>query len=205
MSNQPRAPGRPRQFDAAAVIDRAVNLFWRRGYRATTTRDMQDELGLAQSSIYNTFGSKRRLLELALDRYEAKTTDALLKPLLDADDGLSALDAFFADLGAWISRDGRHGCLLTNLMAEDGGKTASITDRGRAYCEHVREAFADALQRAIDAGQVDAELDVAKQSKLLLGLVLGMNVTARATESRELPPVVDAIRAEIASWRTVAV
>ena len=73
--------GRPRSFDTAAVIDRAVDVLWRDGFKGATTRRLGDELGVSQSSLYNAFGSKAQLQELALDRYERSTASALLEPL----------------------------------------------------------------------------------------------------------------------------
>jgi len=50
-----RRSGRPRQFEIEDVLSRTLSLFWRKGYRNTTTRDLEGELGITQSSLYNTF------------------------------------------------------------------------------------------------------------------------------------------------------
>src|SRR5918994_56481 len=98
--------GRPRSFDTDQVVDAALELFWHQGYRGTSTRDLEAGLGIGQSSIYNAFGSKLRLLEAALDRYEHQISDALVTPLERSHDGIAAIDGFFAALAAWITTDG---------------------------------------------------------------------------------------------------
>lgn len=198
-----RLPGRPRKFESENVTDGAVALFWKKGYRATTTRELQDVLGLGQSSIYNTFGSKQELLDLVLDRYEEMTTNALLVPLRKSTDGLASIDRFFVSLKQWVTRDDRQGCMLTNIMAEDGGSTASIKQRTRSYRVRLRRELQRALQHAADNGELEKNVDPAVSARLLVGLVLGINVAARGHASdNEILRLVAAVKAMVRSWKT---
>lgn len=185
-------------------MDAAVDVFWKRGYRATTTRDLQGALGLGQSSIYNSFGSKQDLLESVLDRYEEMATEALLEPLRQSTDGLAAVDRFFDSLKLWVTRDDRHGCMLTNMMAESGGSDESINRRTRLYREQLRRDLHRVLQLASDNGELQDEVDVAKSARLLVGLVLGLNVAARgAAPAKEISSLVAAVKAMLRSWGQV--
>lgn len=183
-------------------MDRAVELFWKKGFRATTTRDLQEVLGLGQSSIYNTFGSKQELLESVLDRYEELATTALIEPLRQSSDGLRAIDRFLASLQRWVTRDDRKGCMLTNMMAEDGGSSASIRRRARRYREKLRKEVHRTLQHASNNGELRANVDVAASARLIVGLVLGINVAARGdAPDSEIASITAAIRGEVRSWR----
>ncbi len=196
-----RAPGRPRGFEADAVLDAALELFWKHGYRTTTTRDLESALGLSQSSLYNTFGSKKDLLEAALDRYEAMTDRELLRPMEQSSAGLAAIDTFFVDLGHWVTHEGRRGCMLINMMAEDGGETDAITIRARIYRTRVRDALRASVARAIAEGET-RDIDADDCADLLLGLVLGLNIAARGGASdTELATLMDAIHAQVSGWR----
>lgn len=196
-----RSPGRPRSFETGRVLDAALELFWKRGYRATTTRELEAGLGLCQSSLYNAFGSKQDLLDKTLDRYELLTEKALLQPLERSSRGLRAIEAFFSALGHWVTHDGRQGCLLINLMAEEGGVTADVRERSRAYRRRVRDALRDALARAASQGETIGT-DPNRSADLLLGLVLGFNVAARGGASpSELGRLLDAVRGLLRSWR----
>ncbi len=117
LSIEMTTTGRPRTFDEADVLDRAVELFWISGYRNTTTRELETALGISQSSIYNAFGSKQGLMAAALDRYESMTATALLEPLESGEHGLDAIATFFDSLAQWVTGDGRGGCMIINLMA----------------------------------------------------------------------------------------
>lgn len=198
-----RAPGRPRAFDVEQVLDAALELFWTRGYRTTTTRDLESALGLTQSSIYNAFGSKQDLLQAALDRYEALTERELLRPLEESDGGLAALDTFFVGLNRWLTDKGRRGCMLVNMMAEDGGETDSITMRARSYRSRVRSALREALAKAADRGETSRE-SIEDRADLLVGLILGLNIAARGGASNpELARLLDAVRAQLRSWQNL--
>jgi TetR/AcrR family transcriptional repressor of nem operon len=196
-----RLPGRPRTFDTDRVIDAVLELFWKRGYRATTTRDLEDTLGLSQSSIYNAFGSKSNLLEVAMDRYEALTSQELVRPLEKSKEGLKSLETFFTSLGHWVTHKGRRGCMLINMMAEDGGDNEAISRRTQAYRDRVRLALRKALSRAARKGETTRRgLDA--RTEVLLGLILGLNITARGGGGEaELEGLLKAIRSQLRSWR----
>lgn len=194
--------GRPRTFDESAVLDKALELFWRNGYRATTTRDLESALGLSQSSIYNAFASKRDLLIAALDRYEHEINHDVLQPLEVSESGLAAIDAFFDDLTHWVTHGGRRGCMIINLMAEDGGDDDELTQRTRAYRKRVRMALRNAIRRAAASGETSSD-DIDGRADLLFGIVLGLNIAARGGAS---PSEIDALLASahgaVDRWRS---
>src|ERR1700759_5692402 len=64
-----RSRGRPRAFDLDEAVDRALELFWRQGYAATTVADLTAAIGINPPSLYKAFGSKQDLFERAVQRY----------------------------------------------------------------------------------------------------------------------------------------
>jgi len=193
--------GRPRSFDESDVLDRAVDLFWRSGYRGTTTRQLEAALGISQSSLYNAFGSKQGLMTAALDRYESMTAAVLLEPLESNVHGLDAISAFFDSLAEWVAGDGRGGCMIINLMADDGGDPAT-RQRTTAYRSRVRSALRNALQRGIDQKEAAPGHEEVR-TDLLFGEVLGINIAARGgAASDEVERLVAGAHHLIDSWRT---
>ncbi len=196
--------GRPRAFDDEQVLTAALEVFWRDGYRATSTRALERELGVSQSSLYNTFGSKSRLLDRAIEHYEARLDEHLVGPLQHAGGGLDAIERFFRSLLAWITADRKRGCLVINLMAEDGGLDDDITTRTHRYRDRVRAALRAALQRAADHGEIGTEA-IDERTDLLLGMVLGLNIAVRGGAGpAEVEGLLTAIVSQMAAWRTVA-
>lgn len=139
-----------------------------------------------------------------LDRYEVLTTEALLKPLEESKDGIAALERFFASLKNWVTHGGRRGCMLINMMAEDGGHSPAITARTASYRKRVTSALHRGLRRASENGELTAgNLDA--RTMVLFGLALGLNIAARGCASRnELDQLAAAIRVQLDSWRTTA-
>jgi TetR/AcrR family transcriptional repressor of nem operon len=198
---QPRpGPGRPRQFDSNEILDAALELFWKKGFANTTTRELEAELSLNQSSMYNTFGSKEQFFDAILDRYELLTTEALLKPLEESDDGVAALERFFSKLKTWVTQDGRRGCMLINMMAEDGGRSEAATARATAYRNRVKKALRCGLERAVSLGDIE-DTNIDSRTMVLFGLALGLNIAARGgTSNRELEQLLRAIRVQIRTY-----
>ena len=82
---------RPRGFDEETAVDRAIEVFWRRGYHATSTRDLGEALELNPSSLYRTFGDKHRLFLRALDHYRATESTEGCQRFRDAAPTMDAL------------------------------------------------------------------------------------------------------------------
>lgn len=191
--------GRPRQFELDDVLSQALDLFWRKGYRNTTTRDLEAKLGITQSSLYHAFGSKAGLLDAVLDRYQSTVNESLLRPLRHNSDGRSALETFFRDIGAWMAEDGR-GCLMVNLMADEAPTNTAVAARTKAHRVRVRAALRVAVDRTCPTAGSDV---VEHRTSLLLATTLGLNIAARAGASpAELGRIVTGIEAEIRSWTT---
>lgn len=198
LPDRSRAVGRPRTFNADEALDTVLDLFWRQGFRGTTTRALEEELGLGPSSLYNAFGSKQAMLEAALDRYQNRLDEEVLVYLNDENGGLAAIDRFLAALGRWVSGDSR-GCLMVNLMAE-GHLDADVLTRARRYRARVRAALKRALQRAADRGEIDAaHLD--NRADLLVTTILGLDVAAHGGASPgELRRLLTATRSQVQAW-----
>ena len=193
--------GRPRQFDVQQVLDKTVDLFWRNGYAETTTRDLESALGISQSSLYNAFGSKRDLMDAAMGRYEERVGQELLAPLESGDGGLDAIGAFFDSLANIVTSDGRAGCMIINLTADDGGADGKLGARAAAYRSRIRAALRAALEGAVDSGDASPG-HVDERVDLLYGVTLGVNLLARDRARRsEVFDVVAGTHTLLTGWR----
>jgi TetR/AcrR family transcriptional regulator, transcriptional repressor for nem operon len=185
---------RPREFDEDDVVARATDLFWRRGYHATSVRDLGDALGLSASSLYRTFGDKHALFLRALDHYRAtdsaEARDHLLRPG-PAPEVLREWLIRMVDLpeeGA-----AARGCFVVNTATELGADDPTVDERTQAAFAVTRDSLREVLERGRRDGELRADLDVAATAESLFTLVLGLRVRARAGHGpAELRGVVDA-------------
>lgn len=187
---------RPKSFDDAAVLDRALQLFRQRGFEGTSMSDLEAHLGLGRQSLYNTFGDKRELYLKALDLYQRQANGQMLAMLEAPDAGLDALERWLAANAATLTVPGAPaGCFTVNSIVErpDDAPTAARCTRGR---ECLTAAIRAALSRAQAKGEIAAERDLEGLVGLVVAHVYGLAVLARsgATE-RELSAASGALMA----------
>src|SRR5271170_7431037 len=104
---------RPREFDETAALEAAVQCFWRRGYEATSVRDLADQMGISAPSLYNAYGDKRELFVQALEHYLDQSTRARIKRLEASLPPKQAIRHFIDDIVERSANDReRRGCFL---------------------------------------------------------------------------------------------
>ena len=178
---------RPKEFDEAAALDSAIDCFRRRGYHATSIRDLAASMGICGTSLYNSFGGKRALFAQALDRYLDRSVRARLKRLEESFPPHRIIPVFFDEvIERSVTDRSRGGCLLINSALEIGPHDRKL---GAEIARRLGEIEAF-LQRAISAGQavgsIAASLDSTDVARLLLGILLGIRVLARSKPDRDL-------------------
>lgn len=185
---------RPKSFDDAAVLDRALQLFRQRGFEGTSMSDLEAHLGLGRQSLYNTFGDKRQLYLKALDLYQREANSQMLAMLEAPDAGLDDLERWLAANAATVTVPGAAaGCFTVNSIVErpDDAPTAARCTRGR---ESLTRAIRTVLAQAQAKGEIPAERDVEGLVGLMVAHVYGLAVLARAGASqRELAAASEAL------------
>ena len=189
---------RPKSFDDAAVLDRALQLFRERAFDGTSMSDLEAHLGLGRQSLYNTFGDKRELYLKALDLYQRQATDGMVAMLEAPDAGLDALEHWLAANATTVTVPGAPaGCFTVNSIIErpDDPPTAARCTRGR---ECLTAAIRTVLSRAQAKGEIPAERNLEGLVGLVVAHVYGLAVLARAgaTES-ELRAASEALMAVV--------
>jgi AcrR family transcriptional regulator len=123
-----RSPGRPRGFSLEAALDRAIPIFWAKGYDGASFRDLTGAMGITPPSLIAAFGDKRGLFDAAVARY-AETLAAKHMSALEGADGLrDRLVAFFDAVIANASgEDQPTGCLVTCALADMAGDDATAS------------------------------------------------------------------------------
>ncbi len=176
---------RPREFDADRAVDRALQVFWAKGYEATSLDDLCEATGLSRSSLYGAFGDKRDLLLRTLDRYSEAGTARLAarlersRPIHAALRGL--LDEFIDQI---VAGPGRRGCFVGNCAAElarQDREAMACVQRSLARNEAV---FRDALERARSRGEIAADANVDALARFLTASFQGLRLLGKAVCDR---------------------
>jgi TetR/AcrR family transcriptional repressor of nem operon len=174
---------RPKSFDEDAVLDKAVQLFWERGYEGTSLADLEAHLGLGRQSLYNTFGDKQALFLKALERYRHNVAGNLAQ--LDAPGaGLEGIRAFFLETIENLTAPGeRKACLIINTLLERGAQDADALLRCNHSQEGLERAFRRALAQAKTSGDLPNSVDIEAAATLLVVQSYGLNVLAKTGAS----------------------
>ena len=178
---------RPREFDETAALEAAMECFWRRGYEATSLRDLTASMGLTAPSLYNAFGGKQELFSRALERYLDRTTRDRLRRLEQSLAPKAALHRFFVEIIEHsISDRQRKGCFLINSALEiaphDAECRAVITEQ----FDDIEAFFRRCILKAQADETVSFDVDAGDTARLLLGVLLGVRVLARTKPERAM-------------------
>ena len=176
---------RPREFERDVVLDRAMKLFWSRGYAATSIRHLVERMGIQRGSLYGAFGDKRALFFAAIERYDRVMTSRLLATLDAPGSGLEAIRRFFRlKVEAAQERGRPRGCLVTNSAAELGSRDRATASRIGATLGRIEAAFHRAVVRAQEAGELDPARDARALARFLTSSAQGLSVMAKASPDR---------------------
>lgn len=166
-----------KKFNEAEAIDKALDLFWEKGYEATSMRDLIAHLNITTGSLYDSFGSKDKLFAMCYDAYNAKYIKGLMKELEKENSGSQAIVNFFnAMLQSHSGLRGEFGCFMTNTITELGYKKPPIADRSIRQLAEVEEAFFKAVKRGQERGEIRTNIEAHELAAFLTTTFQGMNV-----------------------------
>jgi TetR/AcrR family transcriptional regulator, transcriptional repressor for nem operon len=194
--------GRPRGFQLDEVVAHAGDLFWARGFGATSIGDLEAATGLDRSSLYHAFRSKRALFEEAASRYVEENIDARLREMRGEGGALAAIERFFEGMAGSLRAEpavASRGCMVVNAVAELPIGDPYARSAGASYRDRFRTAFLAALRRAGERGEIDGD-HIDGRAALLSSATLGLFVSARI-DPADAADLADAISAEVHSWR----
>jgi TetR/AcrR family transcriptional regulator, transcriptional repressor for nem operon len=178
---------RPREFDESRALEAAMQCFWRRGYEATSLRDLTVAMGLTPPSLYNSFGDKQQLFERALERYLDRTTRDRLHRLEATLAPRQALEQFFAEIiGHSVKDRQRKGCFLVNSALEIAPHDARCRAMIAAQFAGIESFFRRRIAAGQDDGTISKAIDPDDVARLFLGALLGIRVMARTNPHPEV-------------------
>ncbi|EBA12631.1 TetR/AcrR family transcriptional regulator [Roseobacter sp. CCS2] len=171
---------RPRSFDEAEVIDRAMRTFWQHGYDATAIGELEKTTGISRISIYNAFGDKEGLFIAALDRYHRQAVEIYDETV--AKGSLKEVVGLFQMMSAEAPEGSpaHAGCLMVNTVLDVRRMSDPIRERVMGYREMLVRSFRSALANARDAGEIEGSDEViAQRAEFLVGVLWGALSTIR--------------------------
>lgn len=191
---------RPLAFDPQKKLHKAMMLFWRKGYDATSMQDLVTELDINRFSIYNTFGDKHALFVLTLEYYEERVFGTLLKALQPTDKGLESLENYLDTLSNGLNNQSSvTGCLLQNSLLEGGVKDPKILKSIRSSFLHLRDVIEEVIEHARELGQIDKNADSAELADFMLLQVQGL-ISIHSLSKTQADRALKVLKQQIHLW-----
>lgn len=172
---------RTRTFEPDDAVERAMALFWLKGYSDTSVDELVGETGASRYGLYSTFGGKHDLFLRALDRYGRDVFGPTIARLEAPRASLPEIHAFFQAIRTRLRQpEGQRGCLMCNTAVELGPFDRPAAERVRRHFRRVRAGFEHALGNARKRGELGRAVAVAASADYLLGVAQGAFVLARS-------------------------
>jgi TetR/AcrR family transcriptional repressor of nem operon len=181
-----RAMVKSKHFDRHAALDEAMDLFWERGYHATSIQDLVDRLGVNRQSLYDTYGGKEQLFLSALERYRELQDAPLRRTLQREAPARLVLREFFLEMIENLTAGDCKGCFMTNTATGLAGQDESVFKICAANYRQLEAAFSGLLLRAQQNGEIAPDRPLLAMARYLVNTANGLGVTAKATRDKKL-------------------
>jgi AcrR family transcriptional regulator len=175
---------RPKEFDQDQALQKAIHLFSRQGFAATSTEDLMRVMGIGRQSMYDTFGDKRALFLKALEMYVTESVNSTSAELEKPGGALSAVQNALVTFAEREDLSSAEGCMGLNAVAEFGQRDREVTRITVDAARRLRQALTLAFKRAIDQGELAPNADVDGMADFFEMTLAGIRMAAKGGKSR---------------------
>lgn len=178
--------GRPREFDKEQVLDKALHVFWERGYEGTSLSDLTEAMGINRPSLYAAFGNKEELFRLALDRYAEKGPGAVHREALAEPTAKAVVERLLKSTADGLTDPANPpGCLAVQGALSCGDAAESIK---KELCQRRAQAE-QALRERFERAKAEGDLRPGSSgpdslARYVMAVMQGMAVQAASGASR---------------------
>src|ERR1700681_3763722 len=171
---------RPREFDRDAAVARAMSVFWRKGYAATSTDDLLCAMKIGRQSMYDTFGDKHRLYLEALERYQRERVAENIERLRSAASPLAGIEALVIGIIASDKPTRESGCMGVGSISEFGNTDPDLVTLRAKSGGAQHSALIERLRHAQAANEIGANVDIERAARFVETTMFGLQVAAKA-------------------------
>lgn len=184
---------RHKEFNIDETLERAMTLFWKKGYKGTSISDLVKDLGVNRASLYDTFGGKEQLFKSAVSKYlesnKHKTQNFLFEHENVKEGFKNLLSQSIQD--CLVTNDKR-GCMFVNSVTELLPNNPEFNPVLEANKKQMEEIFSSYIQNGQEKGQINSSKDPDTLSNFIFTIYAGLNVnTKMETDKEKLMKLVD--------------
>lgn len=198
-----RGRGRPRSFDRDAVLFKALEVFWRRGYEPASVTELCTAMGVNAPSLYAAFGSKSDLFLEAVSFYEERYWTAPARRFMEEKDFYLAVRNFFSEAAhILLSPDTPCGCMVVLAAVNISEQEEDVIRTVQQLRLATKDMFADKIRRAVKEGQLPEDTAVEPLAGAFNTFLEGMSLQVRnGLQAEELEELASYAVRMLPKWR----
>jgi len=174
---------RTKEFNEDQALDKAIEIFWHKGYNGTSAQDLVTHLGLSRSSLYDTFGDKQKLFSKSLQRYQKQSKDDIVKLFEDSKNIKETLHDIFKQAVIESLQDRiTKGCFMVNSSVELAMHDEDVSKIVKSNSQEMEAVFTNALKKGQASGDISKAADARVLARFIFNTYSGIRVLARAGE-----------------------
>ncbi|BFT72368.1 TetR/AcrR family transcriptional regulator [Paenibacillus sp. P36] len=176
---------RQREFDEEKALEAAMQLFWEKGFEATSLSDLTLRMGIQRPSIYSTFGDKKGLFEAALRKYTGTHAAYVRSNLQNNSSVKEAFRAFFENIVAKeYEKSPNWGCFCINSMVELSPHDEKYEILTREHQMYLSVIFQETIERGLRSGELDSGINAKRLAQTLVVSLIGLTVIMKSRPER---------------------
>lgn len=186
---------RPLEFDKNEALEKAMDVFWEKGFEAASLLDLIEAMDLSKSSFYQAFGSKHDLYAAALNHYVEMMSAGMLQKLDSTASGLEFIENTFLEIAETAPlKASQRGCFLMNTATEFAQKDDEISLLTANGFKKFESVFARAVKKAQAAGEISLSKNAETLADYLICNMSGIKSMVKAgIKTATLRPIVNTI------------
>lgn len=178
---------RTKNFSPDKVLEKAVDLFWEKGFHATSMQELVNHLEINRASMYDTFGSKQSLFLAALDHYqekEAKEVSAILYYYTNVRQGLYVLFEYLVDTA--LKENSSNSCFHVNSITELANTEGEVRESLARARELQLKMYKTYLEYGLNQGQISPQKNSEFLANSLYTFQCGLMTTSKINPNKEV-------------------
>jgi len=178
---------RTKDFDETEVLNKAIAIFWHKGYNGTSMQDLVDGLGISRSSLYDTYGDKHTLFVKALESYQ-KAGSAKVCAIANSSGPAKETIKKLLELviGELLGDKMQKGCFMVNAEVEVAPHDAEVSKMVCQNDQQVEDAFYKVIKEGQESGEIANRQDARALARFTFNTIKGLRVTAKSTTDKTM-------------------
>lgn len=178
---------RAKAFDEKSVLEKAVSLFWTKGYNGTSAQDLVEELGISRSSLYDTYGDKYQLFKNALLLYRKNFAGAMIEMIEASHDYEKTLkDIFQYVVKESLQEKCSKGCFMVNSSVELAPHNAEIAQIVNDNMKDIEDALYRLIKKGQEIGQFSKTHSARSLARFIFNTISGLRVASKSGADKKV-------------------